>query len=138
MKAYPNIMELSYSELKKRDVINVSDGRSLGNIINLTLEFPKGELTGIIVPGRKTCPLVRIFDKTELYIDVTRILKIGNDVILVDLRGEEVGNRRPHIKPCPPKPCPPNACHDDKACKNDSRATCEDILKEVKFDGSDY
>lgn len=125
-------MELSFSELKKRDVINVSDGRSLGNIIDLTLDFPSGELSGIIVPGRKLRGLLRIFDKTELYIDVTRIVKIGNDVILVDLRCEDGSGHRPRPKPCPPKH------RDEKPCQNDKRATCEDILSEVKFDSSDY
>lgn len=125
-------MELSFRELKKRDVINVSDGRSLGNLIDLTLDFPSGELSGIIVPGRKLRGFLRIFDKTEIYIDVTRIVKIGNDVILVDLRCEDGSGSRPHPKPRPPKP------NEENPCKNGGRATCEDILSEVKFDTSDY
>lgn len=127
-------MELSFRELKKRDVINVSDGRSLGNIIDIILDFPSGELTGIVVPGRKNRGLLKFFDKTELVINVDRIIKIGNDVILVDLRCEEGGGRRPRPKPRPEKPCPPQV--------DNCRPTCEDILdgvkRDVRIDTSDY
>lgn len=119
-------MELSFRELKKRDVINVSDGRSLGNIIDIILDFPNGELTGIVVPGRKNRGLLKFFDKTELVINVDRIIKIGNDVILVDLRCEDSGGKRPR-----PKPQGDNC-----------RPTCEDILDgvrcDVRIDTSDY
>lgn len=123
VKAYSVIMELTYNELKKRDVINVTDGRCLGRIIDARFSFPDGVIIGIIVPGRRTKGLLRIFDKSELYIDESRIIKIGGDVILVDVncgdtcstsvkvnRIEKRPEKRP--KPCPPpcKPCPPPPC----------------------------
>lgn len=110
-------MELTYNELRKRDVINIADGRCLGRIIDLKLGFPDGILLGISVPGRKSRGLFRCFDKSELYIDVKKIVKIGGDVILVNLRcsdaclpSSKVGNNvQPYPPPkpqCPP-PCPP-------------------------------
>ncbi len=123
-------MELSYNELRKRDVINISDGRCLGRIIDIRLCFPEGVLVGIVVPGRRTRGILRLFDKSELYIDESRILKIGGDVILVNVncgevyssgvRVENVKNRKPQGKrptngcsknACPPPcqpPCPPS------------------------------
>lgn len=114
-------MELTYNELKKRDVINVVDGRSLGSITDIRLKFPEGRLVGIYVPGRRTNFFSRIFDKTSIYIDESRIIKIGGDVILVNLKGgEDCSGRIEHGKgkkgcppPCPP-PCPPS-CPPPKA-----------------------
>lgn len=98
-------MELSYSDLRKRDVINVPDGRCLGRIIDLRLSFPSGVMVGIVVPGRKARGLLRWFDKTEFYIDRSRIIKIGGDVILVDISSECRHEKPP--KPRPKPPCPP-------------------------------
>ncbi len=93
-------MELSFNELKKRDVINLPDGRCLGRVTDLRLSFPKGILTGIIVPGRKSRRIFSFFDRSEIYIDRSRIIKIGGDVIIVDIS----------TSPLPP-PCPPNKPH---------------------------
>ena len=108
-------MELTFDELKKRDVINVADGRSLGSVIDLRLSFPKGVLLGIYVPGRKRSGLFGLFDKSSVYISENRIIKIGGDVILVNLDSGEVKAEKPPCPPpCPPKcvpcspPCPPN------------------------------
>ena len=104
-------MELSYSELKKRDVINVPDGRCLGRIIDLRLSFPNGVLTGIIVPGRKSKRLFACFDHSEIYIDRSRIIKIGGDVILVDISS---CNRPPRCSPPKPnKNCNPEPRNDN-------------------------
>ncbi len=107
-------MELTYNELKKRDVINIVDGRSLGNITDLRLSFPKGVLLGIYVPGKKRSGLFSLFDKTSIYISEKQIIKIGGDVILVNLvSSEEKAEKPPFPPPCPPKcspcapPCPP-------------------------------
>ena len=109
-------MELTYNELRKRDVINVSDGRCLGRIIDMRLDFPEGILVGIVVPGRKVRGLLKLFDRSQLYIDESRIIKIGGDVILVDMQcGDNClqsinintpNPPKPKPKPCPP-PCPP-------------------------------
>lgn len=98
-------MELSFRELRRRDVINVADGRCLGRVSDVIFEFPKGNLTGIAVPEKKCKGILRYFDKSELYIDEKNIIKIGNDVILVNLKCGEV--------------CAPNVrvgvCRDDRS-----------------------
>ena len=57
-------MELKFSELRQRDVINVPDGRNLGRIIDLRIEFPKGELSGIVVPGHRQRKFFSCFNKS--------------------------------------------------------------------------
>ena len=114
-------MELTYNELKKRDVINVTDGRCLGRIIDLRLSFPKGVLVGIVVPGRRVKGIVRFFDKSQLYIDQSRIIRIGGDVILVNINCGEVCSpstrtNAPIKVEQRPQPCSPqNPCNPIKA-----------------------
>ena len=112
-------MELTYNELRKRDVINVSDGRCLGRIIDIRLDFPEGVLVGIVVPGRRVHGIFKLFDKSQLYIDESRIIKIGGDVILVDINcgdlcsaGVRVNKNGRGGKPNCPPPCPPQKKHD--------------------------
>ena len=97
-------MELTFDELKKRDVINVADGRCLGNVVDLRLSFPKGVLLGIYVPGRRKSGIWHLFDKSVIYISEKRIIKIGGDVILVNLSLSEEKPTKPQCSPpCPPK-----------------------------------
>ena len=116
-------MELSFKELKKREVINVTDGQSFGCLVDITLDFPRGVLVGISVPAKRRGGIFSIFDRSTLYIEEKKILKIGSDVILVDINcgsvcGDSVSlnEKKPKIKSCdcppphPPKypqPCPP-------------------------------
>ena len=108
-------MELTYKELSKRDVINVADGRCLGRIINAKFKFPQGILVGIFVPARKNKGIFWFLDRRTLYIDVNKIIKIGGDVILVDIKcGDNLAQStmvnkgaKPQNNQCPP-PCPPS------------------------------
>ena len=156
-------MELSFKDLRKRDVINVADGRCLGKVSNLFLEFPRGILTGIAVPERKNKGLFRCFDKSELYIDQSKILKIGNDVILVDLKCGDVcspsvrvgkpeprpphgGGHRPDrpspCNPCPPpcNPCAPQCGPQDRSDGGGFPPTCEQLFGggNSRIDTDDY
>ncbi len=110
-------MELSFNELKKRDVINIADGRCLGRIIDIKLLFPEGKLVGIVVPGRNVKGIFRCFDKTQLYIEERKIIKIGGDVILVNIK---CCDERP--RPVKPKP---NPCNSNNRCSPRENATLE-------------
>lgn len=91
-------MNLSFKELSKREVINVTDGKCLGHIIDLTLDFPKGIMTGITVPSKKSIfNCFGFYDR--IFIEVYKIKKIGTDVILVDLNAVPI---KPPCKPCNP------------------------------------
>ncbi len=74
-------MEINYSKLKKKSVINVIDGKDLGKIEDAVLSFPDGKIKAIIVPGKKN----GMFCSTELIIGFNCIDKIGDDTILVHL-----------------------------------------------------
>ena len=80
-------MELrtTFSDLKCKEVINVSDGGRLGCVTDLELDLCTGAILSIIVPGeRRMLGLLKARD--GIIIPFCRIQKIGEDVILVDLR----------------------------------------------------
>ena len=114
-------MELTFKELKKRDVINIADGRCLGRITDLKLKFPQGVLTGIFVPGKRYRGLFWFLDKNTIFIDESKIVKIGGDVILVNLRRGDISSPPdipsvPEDRPRPPKPSPPRPPYPPKPC----------------------
>jgi YlmC/YmxH family sporulation protein len=108
-------MKLTFNQLKKREVINVVDGKSFGNITDLELSFPSGRLSGITVMGRKCCKLFCGFSNTKLFIPESQIIKIGGDVILVNVRCGDTCIDSVNLNEKKPKPinacnpiCPPN------------------------------
>lgn len=76
-------METSFSELKQKDVINLSDGSCLGKTCDVVFTYPEGKVCGIVVPGSKGW---HFFRRQELFIELKSVTKIGEDVILVNLR----------------------------------------------------
>ena len=91
-------MQLKFSELKKKDVLNVETGTNLGKIIDLVIDGTSGKILKIITSGKKLCLLP--CDGVEL--DYCKITKIGEDFILVSTRTKKCD------APIPP-PCPPLA-----------------------------
>ncbi len=74
-------MELSFSELRAKDVINTQDGRRLGRVCDVALCYPENRWRGIVVPGGKAFS----FKKNDLFIEMRNIVKVGEDVILVNV-----------------------------------------------------
>jgi len=74
------------SELRSREVVNISDGRRLGLINDFEIDMATGQIKAIVVPGPSK--LIRIFTRSEdQVIPWERIIKIGVDVILVEALG---------------------------------------------------
>lgn len=88
--------EYTFCELREREVINVEDGKKLGRIVDVAFNC-KGQLIGLIVPGEKKF-FKNITGTDNLYIPFNCILKIGDDVILVDLNNSP--NNNPRIGIC--------------------------------------
>jgi YlmC/YmxH family sporulation protein len=74
-------MDYNFSDLKKKKVINVTDGKDLGKIIDFIFSYPDGKIKSIIVPGKKNA----FFTGCELIINFSCIERIGDDTILVSL-----------------------------------------------------
>jgi len=75
-------MEISFSELRAKTVVNLVDGRRMGHIIDIVLEQTSAKILGVVVPGVKTT-LFRT--REDIFIPYCCIVKIGLDTILVEL-----------------------------------------------------
>lgn len=77
-------MELSFSDLRQKDVVNVSDGENYGKISDMIIDSSGKNVLGLVVPVQKR--FLRPND--ELFVPWCSISKIGKDVILVQVNGK--------------------------------------------------
>ncbi|MBB5354964.1 YlmC/YmxH family sporulation protein [Anoxybacillus mongoliensis] len=76
------------SELQQKDVVNVANGKRLGNIGDIDINLTTGQIEAIIIIG--TGKVLGLFGRTdEIIIPWRDIVKVGADVILVRLDGDE-------------------------------------------------
>lgn len=74
---------IKISELKQREVINLSDGRKLGIVYDVEIDMEKGTIDAIIMPG--TGRVMGIFTReSDVVVSWDNIKKIGTDVILIE------------------------------------------------------
>ena len=100
-------MEINYNELKKKEVVDISNGKNLGKISDLIIDSECGKILKIVVPGKKC-----FLNCEEYFIDYDCIVKIGDDAIL--------------YKKCQPQKedCKPPKCEDN--CFNTPRCDFDD------------
>ena len=71
------------SDMRQKEVINISDGKRLGFVCEIEFDLEKGNIETLIVPGEGK--LLSIFGKNnEICIPWESIRRIGDDIILVD------------------------------------------------------
>lgn len=114
--------ELSFCDLRAKEIINTADGRRLGRITDIIFSCEGGgEVRGIVVPYVRRLFFSRA---QEIFIPWNCINKIGDDVILVNIVGDGFSRRQGRGKrgnsgcydygysPCSPcdEPCPPPSC----------------------------
>ncbi len=77
----------TFEELRKKDVVNICDGRKLGRICDMEIDIAEriGQVTAIIVPGQSKLFGILRSDE-ELVIPYQCINKFGDDVILVEIQ----------------------------------------------------
>ena len=98
-------MELSFSELRTKEVVNTADGRRLGRVCDIVFCYPENRVIGIVVPGSKGFSLF----KNELFIEMRKIVKIGGDVVLVNIETPKpCPKKQPRGLSCCPPPPPPH------------------------------
>ena len=74
---------MTFSQLRKKDIICVSDGRLVGRAADLELDERSGKICALIVPGTANMSCFFHGDKTRVSIPWSQIVCIGDDVILV-------------------------------------------------------
>jgi len=73
------------SDLQAKDVVNIADGRRLGTIGDLEIDTDSGLVRAIIVPVQGKF-FGMMGGGQDFVVPWNQIIKIGSDVILVDLR----------------------------------------------------
>lgn len=76
---------LSTDRLKNKEVINITDGASLGFVSDIEVNLEKGTIEGIVIPAEKG--VFRLFrgKGDDIIIKWDKIRTIGDDVILVEV-----------------------------------------------------
>jgi len=74
---------IKISDLRSRDVINILDGKKLGNIIDIDLDLDNGRVLALVLPGRVKGFLFT--KREEVVVPWQKIVRIGRDVILVEV-----------------------------------------------------
>ena len=87
-------MEMSFSELRQKEVINTADGRKLGKICDMVFCYPENKILGFVVPGARAFGA----KKMDFFIDLKNIVKIGDDVVLVNVGFSRQGANKPRSK----------------------------------------
>lgn len=71
-------------DFKKKEVINVNDGKRLGFVQDVCADLESGKITSIIVPGGNK--IINMFsNENDIVIEWKNIKCIGDEVILVDV-----------------------------------------------------
>ena len=89
-------MSTKFTELHRKEVICVCDGRRLGYIADACVEIPTGNIVSILVPG--PCRFFGLLGRKDDYIiPWSRIIRMGPDIVLVDVKPDEcrVPRKRP-------------------------------------------
>ena len=87
-------MSMTFTQLQCKEVICVGDGRRLGFISDVVVEFPEGKVCAIVVPG--PCRLFGMVGRQDDFrIPWASIQKIGPDIVLVDADPAACRTNRP-------------------------------------------
>ena len=80
---------MNLSDLQTKEVIDVATGRRIGSIIDVIVDS-KGLISRLILEDKK--PGKRLFSSNREDLDLlwNQIIKIGDDIILVDMKNLEI------------------------------------------------
>ena len=79
---------MRFSELKEKEVINCNDGMRLGFVVDAEIDSCNGKIISLIVP--EATKFFGCFGcSKEFVIPFCDIVKIGADIILVDIKSEK-------------------------------------------------
>ena len=78
-------MDISFVDIREKEVINIFDGKKLGHIIDIVFDSASGQVHGVVVPGIK-----KFMRKSEdIFVPISNLKKIGEDVLLIKLSPQD-------------------------------------------------
>ena len=72
---------MNLSDLQNKDIVNMLDGKKIGNIIDAKFNVSTGNIEKLIIEPSKSLFSLK---NNSMEIDYNRIKKIGEDVILIE------------------------------------------------------
>lgn len=76
---------MNLSDLQLKEIIDISSGKRLGSIIDVIVDS-KGFISKIMLDKRKIKGRLFSSNKEDVWIEWKNIIKMGDDIILVDVR----------------------------------------------------
>ena len=73
---------MNLSDLQNKDIVNIIDGKKIGNIIDARFNISNGVIEKLIIEPTKSLFSLK---NSELEINFSEIKKIGEDVILIEI-----------------------------------------------------
>ncbi len=83
-------MSERFSELQKKEVIDISNGKRLGFLYDIQVNLESGRIEAFIVPARNRF-LSFFWKYEEFVIPFDQITKIGDDIVLFQPKEQEIG-----------------------------------------------
>lgn len=72
---------MNLSDLQNKDIVNMLDGKKIGNIIDARFNITNGHIEKLIIEPSKSLFSIK---NNSFEIDYDKIKKIGEDVILIE------------------------------------------------------
>ena len=82
---------MNLSDLQEKEVIDISSGKRIGSIIDIIISMT-GNISKLVLEDRKTSRKLFSNNKEDIYLDWKQIIKIGDDIILVDSKNDFISN----------------------------------------------
>ena len=91
-------MQCRIADLRCKEVVNIADGTRMGCVEDVLVDMGSGRVVALVVPG--PCRLLGLFlPGDDFIIRWDSVRRIGDDLILVDVRGDCERCKRPRRLP---------------------------------------
>lgn len=78
---------MNLSDLQEKEVIDISTGKRMGSIIDIIISMT-GNISKLVLEDRRSSRKLFSKNQDDIYLDWKQILKIGDDIILVDSKND--------------------------------------------------
>lgn len=78
---------MNLSDLQEKEVIDISTGKRIGSIIDIIISMT-GTISKLVLEDKRNSRKLFSNNKEDIYLDWKQIIKIGDDIILVDSKNE--------------------------------------------------
>ena len=80
---------MNLSDLQEKEVIDISTGKRIGAIVDIIISMT-GNISKLVLEDRRNSRKLFSKNQDDIYLDWKQIIKIGDDIILVDSKNEEI------------------------------------------------